>query len=149
MSMDMEYPIDLDEVMNIIDTSEVVIVRFSTVVKRLLLDFRTGPTDRPMVRVVRRVRSAEERFRDLKRLRPGLTPPDQIIVFHWPREVAGLDRMGVIKRIITKCEASGHAGMEAECRRALRELQALEREELINAVKGEGYQTLWQREVRD
>ncbi len=149
MSMDMDFPIDLDEVLNIIDTSEVVVVRFSTVGKRLLLDFRTSPSDRPMVKVVRRVRSAEERFRDLKRMRPGLVLPEQIISFHWPKEVAGLDRMGVLKRIIAKCEASGHAGMESECRKVLVELQGLERAELINAIKGEGYQALWEREPKE
>lgn len=141
--MDMDYPIDLDEVLNIIDTSEVIVVRFSTVGKRLLLDFRTSPSDRPLVRLVRRVRNPEERFRDLKRMRPGLVLPDQIISFHWPKEVAGLERMGIVERIIKKCEESGHTGMDNECRQVVDELKSLEREELVNAVRGEGYQTLW------
>lgn len=149
MSMDMDYPIDLDEVLSIIDTSEVVVVRFSTVGKRLLLDFRTSPSDRPLVKVVRRVRSAEERFRDLKRMRPGLVLPEQIISFHWPKDIAGLDRLGVFKRIVSKCEAAGYAGMETECRKVLLELQSLERAELINAIRGDGYQTLWERNPRE
>lgn len=148
MSMDMDFPIDLDEVLSIIDTSEVVVVRFSTVGKRLLLDFRTSPSDRPMVRLVRRVRNAEERFRDLKRMRPGLVLPDQIISFHWPKEVAGLERLGILERIIRKCDATGHAGMDGECHDVVEELKSLERQELVNAVTGEGYRTLWPPETQ-
>ncbi len=145
MAMDMEYPIDLDEVSNIIDTAEVVVVRFSTVGKRLLLDFRTSASDRPLIRVVRRVRSAEERFRDLKRLRPGLVLPEQIVSFHWPKLVAALERHGVLERVIKRCDAAGHSEMASEVRRVVEELKVLEREELVNAIRGEQYQTLWQR----
>lgn len=143
--MDMDYPIDLDEVMQIIATSDVIVVRFSTVEKRLLLDFRTSDQERPMVRLVNRVRSAEERFRDLRRLRPGLTLPDQIMTFHWPRHVASLERMGILDRVIEKLRTMGYPDMEKTCRKVFQDLLSLERAELIAAIRGEGYQALWEK----
>ncbi|MBI2888087.1 MAG: hypothetical protein HYY02_12905 [Chloroflexi bacterium] len=143
--MDMDYPIDIPEVMNIIATSDVVIVRFSTLEKRLLLDFRYNATDRPMIRLVNRVRSAEERFKELRRLRPGLALPDQIMTFHWPKHVASLERMRVLERIITKYRDSGFPEMEEACNQVYDELRSLERNELLAAIRGEGYQALWEK----
>lgn len=143
--MDMDYPIDLPEVMNILSTSEVVIVRFATIEKRLLLDFRSNATERPMVRIVNRVRSAEERFRDLRRLRPGLALPDQIMTFQWPKHVASLERLGILQRVIDRMRDDGFPEMEETCRQVYQELLSLEQAELLSAIKGEGYQALWEK----
>ncbi|HLE80813.1 MAG TPA: hypothetical protein VJA25_05945 [Dehalococcoidia bacterium] len=144
-SMDMDYPIDLPEVMNILDTSDVIIVRFATVEKRLLLDFRSSSTERPMIRLVDRVRSAEERFRDLRRLRPGLALPDRIMTFQWPKHVASLEHLGIFDRMVERFRSLGYPEMEAACKQLFAELHALEQKELLAAVKGEGYQTLWEK----
>jgi len=145
MSMDMDYPVDLPEVLEIVDSADVVIVRFSTVPKRLLLDFRGSASQPPLVRLVRRVRSAEERFRELRRLRPGVDLPDQIMTFHWPKDVSSLERLGVLSRIADKARRTGHPDIETQCVQVFDELLALERDELVAAVAGEGYQTLWER----
>lgn len=143
--MDMDYPIDLPEVFNIIETSEVIIIRFSTVEKRLLLDFRFNSMERPMVRIVNRVRNAEERFRDLRRLRPGLALPDKIMTFHWPKHIASMERLGIMGRLVNKFKTLGFPEMEETCLSIIAELQSLEQKELVAAVKGEGYQTLWEK----
>ena len=143
--MDMDYPVDLAEVTNIIATSEVVIIRFSTVEKRLLLDFRSSEAEQPMISLVNRVSSAEERFKDLRRLRPGLALPDQIMTFHWPKHIASLERLAVLDRIIAKFRVIGYADMELTCRQVFDELLSLERSELLSAIKGEGYQSLWEK----
>ena len=145
MAMDMDFPIDMPEVMNIVDTSDVVIVRFTTVAKRLLLDFRGGAGDPPLIRLVRRVRSPEERFRELRRLRPGVQVPDQIMSFHWPKDVSSFQRLGVLDRIMERAQRTGHPSDE-QCRTAYAELLELERSELMAAVRGGGYQTLWERQ---
>ena len=143
--MDMDYPIDLSEVLNILDTSDVVIVRFSTVEKRLLLDFRLSSTDQPMIRLVNRVNSAEERFRDLRRLRPGLALPDRIMTFQWPKHIASLERLGVLNKVVEKFRTLGYPELEEACQRVYDELRALEHQELLAAVTGEGYQALWEK----
>src|SRR3972149_10318642 len=144
-SMDMDYPSDLPEVMNILDPSDVIIVRFATVEKRLLLDFRSSSTERPMIRLVDRVRSAEERFGGLRRLRPGVALPDRIMTFQWPKHVASLEHLGIYSRMVEKFRSLGYPEMEAACKQLFTELHALEQKELLAAVKGEGDETLWEK----
>src|SRR5436853_254127 len=55
--------------------------------RRLLVDARTINGETPLIRVVERVRSSEERFRELQRLRPRLPAPERIVAFQWPRSV--------------------------------------------------------------
>lgn len=147
MSMDMDYPVDLVEVKDIVSTSEVVLVRMATVRKRLLLDFRSNAYTKPLVRLVQRSRSPEDRFRELRRLRPGLEVPDQIMTFFWPKSIVALKETGVLAHIIDKVNSSGYPEMEEECRQMFQELLDLEQSELIAAVEGDGYQSLWERKA--
>jgi len=143
--MDMDYPVDLAEVMDMVAKSDVLIVRFSTVSRRLLLDFRHNDKEQPFITLVRRARSAEERFQELGKLRPGLELPEEIITFHWPNPVGGFQRRSVLDRVVTRFKDVGFPDMEARCYETFKELLEMERAELAAAVKGEGYNALWKR----
>lgn len=145
--MSNDFGIDLDEIFHVVDTADVLIIRFQIVVdKRLLVDARSTELDPPLVRLVDRAGSVEERFRSLKQLRPRLPLPDRIMSFQWPRHVDVLAAAGVWDRIVRRMVTSGHAGMQEMCNRVWRELVAAERREVIAAISGgEGYQTLWER----
>ncbi len=145
MSMDMDYPVDLAEVNDIVNTADVVLVRLATVRKRMLMDFRHNQYTKPMVRLVNRSRSPEERFRELRRLRPGLEVPDQIMTFFWPKSVTALRDTGVFNHILDKAVSFGYPEMGEEFKQLFQELLELERAELEAAVEGEGYQSLWER----
>lgn len=143
--MDMDYPVDLAEVIEMVAKADVLIVRFSTVSRRLLLDFRHNKREKPFITLVRRARSAEERFKELGKLRPGLELPEEIVTFHWPNPVAGFQRLGVLDRVVTRFKDTGYGDMEAVCHQTFKEMLELERAELAAAVKGEGYNALWKR----
>lgn len=143
--MDMDYPVDLAEVIEMVAKSDVLIVRFSTVSRRLLLDFRQNKQEKPFITLVRRARSAEERFKELGKLRPGLELPEEIVTFHWPNPVAGFQRLGVLDRVVARFKDLGYPTMETLCYQTFKELLELERAELAAAVKGEGYNALWKR----
>ena len=143
--MDMDYPVDLPEVMDMVDRSRVLVIRFSTLSRRLLLDFRHTRGERPLMRMVRRARSAEERFRELGRLRPGFELPDEIVTFQWPNPVSSFRRLGVLDRIAGRFRAEGFPEMEAQCQKNFDDMLLMEREELKAAVRGEGYNALWRR----
>lgn len=145
MAMDMDYPVDLKEVQDIVTTSDVVLVRLATVRKRLLMDFRSNTYTKPMLRLVQRSRSPEERFRELRRLRPGLEVPDQIMTFFWPKSVSALIATGILDHIIQRVNSTGYPEMEEECRGVYKELLEMEQAELVAAIEGEGYQSLWER----
>jgi hypothetical protein len=110
---------------------------------RLLIDNRSNEIDPPMVKLVPRVVSAEERFKSLKMLRPRFKLPNKISAIWWPRYVASLEETGVWDALVKRIADAGFSEAAAECASVLEELRRMEREELANAIAGEGYRTLW------
>jgi len=133
--------VDLSEVISVVNTAEVFVVMFQIIERRLLVDTRTGNGETPLIRVVDRVRSSEERFRELQRLRPRLSAPERIVAFQWQRSVRTFVETGVWKAIEDRVRAAGAS--ESTCLAVLSELQWEERHEELKAVRGEEpYRTL-------
>lgn len=143
--VDNDYSVDIDEIATTIQTSEVVIVRFVTIGERLLLDFRSTAFEGPMVRVVQAARSASERYASLKRLRPRFGVPERIVAVWWPRFVPSLRSTGLWEGIRLRVAEAERPECIEEAEAALRELIALERRNVRNAVLGPGFRTMWQR----
>jgi hypothetical protein len=133
--------VDLSEVLDVINTSEVFVVMFQLFERRLLVDTRTTNGETPLIRVVERVRSSDERFRELRRLRPRFAPPERIIAFQWPRSVRTLQESGVWEAIQNRLRGLGTS--ESTCLAVLSELQFEEHSEEMRAVRGdEPYRTM-------
>ena len=141
--MDNEYLVDYSDILKTVRRADVVAFRFVTVPERLLVDNRFTEVDAPMVRLVPKVTSAEERFKSLKALRPRFKLPDKITAIWWPRFIDGLVETGVWSAIVERIIDNGFPAAAEECGELLRELRQKERAELHNAIAGEGYQTLW------
>lgn len=137
--------INLDEVVQTIQSAEVVVFRFAFLSQRLLLDYRSQEMDPPLVKVVPPAESAEERFRSLKQLRPRLRLPEKISAIHWPKMVDSLTDRGVWDAIVQRVQDTGFPDAAEGYRGVLDELRDLERQEVQNALQGEGYQALWER----
>lgn len=141
-----DFGLDLQQVIQVIDTAEVIIVRFQFIDKRLLLDLRTSATEGPFIALVPRVSSAQERFRSLKQMRPHLPLPDRIMSFQWPRSAEALRASGIWDHIVRRVTAGGYSELAPVCERVFREIQQEERRETLAAiVGGEGWQSLWER----
>ncbi|MEX2237452.1 MAG: hypothetical protein WEB00_07955 [Dehalococcoidia bacterium] len=139
-----EFGIDLEEVFRVIDTAEVLVIRFTLIDNRLLLDARDDADKGPILTVVPKATSLEERFRTIKKLRPGLPLPERIMSFQWPRQVGTLRNSGIWERLRERC-AAGEADDEM-CARAWRELAGAERRLVELAISGgQGFQTIWER----
>jgi hypothetical protein len=139
--VDDDLGVDLSEVLSVIGTAEVFVVMFQIFERRLLVDTRHTDSDPPLVRVVDRVRSSDERFRELMRLRPRFPAPERIVAFSWPRSVRTLVESGVWQSISDRLSSLGVS--ESTLLAVLHELQWEERNEEIKAVKGEEpYRTL-------
>ena len=133
--------VDLTEVLQVVNTSEVFVVMFQLFERRLLVDTRTQAGEQPMIRVVDRVRSSEERFRELLRLRPRFGSPERIVAFQWPRSVRTLIESGVWEAIEERLKSLG--APENALMTVRSELQWEERNEELKAVRGdEPYRTL-------
>jgi hypothetical protein len=141
-----DYGLDIDEVTRVIDAAEVLVVRFAILDKRLLIDTRTNETDGPLIAVVPRAQSVEDRFKSLKKLRPLFPLPEKIMSFMWPRHVETMKNAGVWEKIESRLVSLGGEPMMEQCQSAYQELAHQERLEVLSAIKGgEGYQSLWER----
>ena len=141
--MDNTYHLDYGAILETVRNADVVAFRFVTVQERLLIDNRFSEADPPMVKLVPRVTSAEERFRSLKVLRPRFRLPSKISAIWWPRYIGGLAESGVWDAIAQRIIGNGFPGAAQECEALLDELRRMERAEMVNAIDGEGYRTLW------
>jgi hypothetical protein len=146
--MDNDFSVDLVDIASTIKSGEVLTIRFIAVGQRLLLDFRATEIDGPMVRVVMPVKSVEERYRMLKQARPRFAPPEKIEAIWWPRFAKSLASTGIWKTVMERVTESGHVDAVRLAEDALAELVRLEYEQQREAVRGEGFKTLWAAESR-
>jgi hypothetical protein len=141
-----DYGFDMDEVMRVIDTAEVLVVRFAILDKRLLIDARTSAEEGPLISVVPRATSLEDRFRSLKQMRPRFPLPDKIMSFLWPRHLETFRSSVLWERIVQRLVSLGGEEMAAQCEKVCQGLEHDERAEVLAAIRGgEGYQSLWER----
>ncbi len=150
MSMDPDFGLDLDAIFEVIDEADVFVVRFSAIEQRLLVDSRTDDEGMPYIAMVPPARSAEERYRYLRRQRPDVPLPEQITVIRWPRPMAAMRELGVWDRIEQRLsDVAGEAAIE-QADGVFREGRRLERADVVAAIRGgEGYETIWEREPSD
>jgi hypothetical protein len=141
-----DYGLDLDEVTRVIDSAEVLVVRFAILDKRLLIDTRTDDNDGPLIAIVPRAQSVEDRFKSLKKLRPRFPLPERIMSFMWPRHIETMKNAGVWDKIESRLISLGGEPMVDQCRVVYQDLAHQERLEVLSAIRGgEGYQSLWER----
>lgn len=138
--------IDIEAIRQVVQTAEVFVVRFALQEHRLMVDARPDAEGRPYIKIVPPVSSPEERYRFLQRERPGLSPPEQITVFQWPRSITVLRDSGIWTAIEDRLmTVGGEPALEA-ARDAYRTGRRLERADAAALIRGgDGYETLWER----
>ena len=143
--MDNDFFLDYDEMVKTVRNAEVITFRFVVVSQRLLIDNRHSEIDAPLVKLVPRASSVEERFRSLKQLRPRFRLPDKISAIWWPKFVGTLVERGIWDAIVQRIDGAGFSEAARQSNDVLEELRDLERQEVRNAIVSEGYQSLWER----
>jgi|SRR5437588_3481854 len=134
--------IDVPEVLAVVNTADVFVVMFPHFERRLMVDARTAGSEGPMVRMVNRVRGPEERFRELRRMRPRFPPPERIVAFNWPRSARLLIASGIWQAIEDRLRSLGAAA--STCQAVLADLLNEEKQEEVKAARGdEPYRTIW------
>lgn len=141
--MDNDFSIDLVDIAASIRAGDVLTLRFVAVGHRLLLDFRTTDIDGPLVKIVEPVKSIEERYRSLRKLRPRFEAPEKIVSIWWPRFAASLRTTGIWDEVMQRISESGHTDAVRRAEDALEELVALEAAQQRAAISGTGFRTLW------
>ena len=146
MSQDLDG-LNLNELIDAIAQEEVLIVRFQNFEERLLLDMRLGGDDRPLVRMVGPVSSAEERYTELRQIRPEVALPERIMVIPWPRSFNEMQRLGLWDKISSRImNVTGDSARQL-IGELETEIERLEVVELAAIIRGDiGYETLWKRD---
>ena len=146
--MDGQHHIDLDGLRASLRSVEHLLLRFTTVAERLLLDFRTREDAGPGVALLPPVDSFAERVRTIERVRPGFPRPKRIHVVTWPLRVGSLERLGVLDAVRGRLAEMDAFEVIATLNETHERLLEIEREEIKRAIEGEGYHTIWPAEAR-
>ncbi|KPK47461.1 MAG: hypothetical protein AMJ77_03055 [Dehalococcoidia bacterium SM23_28_2] len=143
--MDNDFAIDIDAIFEVIDKADIITVRFLILPQRLLIDTRHSETEGPLIKLVPRADSLEERFKSIKQLRPRFRLPEKITAIWWPKHVRELVTCGAWDRLVKRLAISGFPQTAEQCQEVLDELVRQEEQEVLNAIVGEGYHCVWER----
>ena len=145
--MDGNFRLDLNVVFHHIESAQTLSVFFPTLRRALVIDLRHGPQEGPLVRVMPLTRSAADRLRTLKRLRPHLPRATEIVAIPWSGYVGTMVSSGVWEKLVSRVTSTGGEEASKAMDVALEELRRIERHELAALIRGEQYETMWARKV--
>jgi hypothetical protein len=143
--LDFGYGSGVDGVFKFISKAEVMAVFFPKFGQSIVIDIRPKEDVQPLVRVVPMTRSIADRLRTIKRMRPELPRPQDIIAIPWIGYVDAMKTSGLWAKILGRIEGSGFSEATAAAEKAFDELIRMERRELAQLIMGEQYETLWTR----
>ena len=145
--MDGTFDVDLDALRSSVLSVEHMLVRFTPISERLLLDFRTTGEEGPGVALLPQVSSFTERLKTIEEARPEFPRPERIYVVSWPLRIASLERLGVLEAIRERLADMDAFDVIGSVDTTFKRLLALERDEISKAISGDGYQTIWPSET--
>lgn len=143
--MDGNFRLDLGAVFHHVDSAQTLSVFFPLLRRAMVVDMRHGPQEGPLVRVMPMARSASDRLRSLKRLRPHLPRAAEIVAIPWAGYVGTMVSSGVWDRLLQRLTKEGGEEAVKTATAALEDLRRIERHELALLIKGEQYETMWAR----
>ncbi len=145
--MDGNFRLDLNAVLAHIESAQTLSVFFPMLRRALIIDLRHGPQEGPLVRVMPMARSASDRMRSLKRMRPHLPRAGEIVAIPWAGYVGTLVSSGVWEKLLGRVTGVGAEESRKAMAEALEELRRIERHEIGALIRGEQYETMWARQV--
>ena len=144
--MEPEFNRDIGEILNEIDSAEVVTVIFPLLGRCLVLDSRSTADDPPLLTVVPQAGSGERRLHQVNQARPHLPEARGLAAIPWIGSVEALVRSGVWERLVHRMVDSGFKSAATACDRSLEELKRWEHRALVAMIRGRGpFHTLWSR----
>ena len=141
--MDGSTDLDLDALRSSVATVDHLLVRFTPLAERLLLDFRTREGTGPGIALLPQVSSFTERIKTIEEARPGFPRPERIHVVTWPLRIASLERLGVLESVRGRLADMDAFDVIARVDETYEVLLELERVEIRRAIEGDGYHSIW------
>ena len=135
-----------NQIIEAIQTGEVVCLFFPRIGKTLVLDLRHTIEIPPGVIIDDMVTRPRDRLERLEKLRPTLPPPEELRIAPWVGSVASLEDTGVASAMLERCAETGDVTTVERCRKAIKTLTKIERDQLRAIVRGEMSRAIWERE---
>ncbi len=143
--MDFGYGDSVDGVFKFIENADVLAVFFPKFGQSIVVDVRPKEDEPPLVRVVPMARSIADRLRTIKRMRPALPRPQDIVAIPWVGYVDAMKTSGLWGKVLGRIEQTGFPAALEDAENAFNELVRMERRELAQLIMGDQYETLWAR----
>ncbi|MEE8046642.1 MAG: hypothetical protein V3T49_07375 [Dehalococcoidia bacterium] len=143
--MDFGFGSGVDGVFKFIENAEVMAIFFPKFGQSVVIDVRPKEGEPPLVRVVPMARSIADRLRSIKRMRPALPRPQDIVAIPWVGYVSSMKTSGLWDKILSRIEQAEFPDALKAAEKAFDELVRMERRELAQLIMGEQYETLWAR----
>lgn len=143
--LDGGFEIDIGAITQNIDEAQVISLYFPVIGKTLLLDTRTNAQSGPLVCLLEMVSTPAERMDTVVQLRPQFPRPESMTLIPWMRRVDSLSDTGVWDHLVARLDGCDDPDCLAAAIACRDELRQLERRELVGALTGEDYRTLWGR----
>ena len=143
--MDSGYGDSVEGVFKFIENAEVLAVFFPKFGQSVVVDVRPKDGEPPLVRVVPMARSIADRLRTIKRMRPALPRPQDIVAVPWVGYVDAMKTSGLWGKVLERIEQTGFPEALEDAENAFNELVRMERRELAQLIMGDQYETLWAR----
>lgn len=141
--MQSEFPPDLPLLQHHLATGEVLCVMFPLLTRLLFIDTRVSAAAGPLVALAPLGDSTADRLKALRRLRPGFADPADLTLLAWPKYVSTFEQAGLWDIVARRLEPGGHRLALTQGRAALDRLKRMERLQVLGAITGSGYHTLW------
>jgi len=144
--LDFGYGNGVDGVFKFIENAEVIAVFFPKFGQSVVIDVRAKEGEPPLVKVMPMARSIADRLRTIKRMRPALSRPRDILAIPWVGYVGALKSSGLWDKLVGRIETTGYPEALEAAEKAFDELVRMERRDLAQLIMGEQYETLWARQ---
>src|SRR3972149_5371428 len=126
------------------DNSGAVTFRFVTISHPPLFPPRHNEMEGPLLALVPRAASLEERVKVIRQMRPRFRVPEKISAIWWPKYVHSLEDYGAWDRILRRMGACGYPPIADRAVDILRQMHRRERAEMYNAITGAGSDSRWE-----
>ncbi|MQG19021.1 MAG: hypothetical protein FI687_04530 [SAR202 cluster bacterium] len=141
--MDENFVSDINDLMQIIEDSDLLVLHFPTLGKALVIDPRFSESSTPIIRLLPAGTPTAHLVKSYRRFRSGFPKVKKMSLIPWFGFVQSLKTSGVWEKIEQRCFQANFPGTKTELDSAIKELESLQIIELKNAIGSKKYHTIW------
>ena len=144
--LDNVVEINIDLIKQNIHEADVITFYFPLLEKSLVIDIRLGDKCDPTIYLAPIAKSYTDRYLSVRENRPDLSPPESFSTIPWGNRVSSLESFGLWEVLINRLaslNSSKNSQLIDAANDNLKKLKFIEFNEVLRAITGDTYKTLW------